>query len=94
MICSTPVISTDCISGPREILAPDTDINFQLQENIELAKNGILYPIDDVKSLSIAIMSILNDEEKQKEYIQNAREKTKDYALSIIMDKYKKVLMI
>lgn len=47
MACGTPVISTDCKSGPGEI--------------IEHGKNGILVPVGDCKSLSEAIIRVLED---------------------------------
>jgi N-acetylgalactosamine-N,N'-diacetylbacillosaminyl-diphospho-undecaprenol 4-alpha-N-acetylgalactosaminyltransferase len=94
MICSIPVISTDCISGPREILAPHTDINFQLKSNIELTKNGILYPVDDENSLTLAIKTMLSDNVKQKEYIANGLEQSQQYALKKIIEKYKEVLCV
>ena len=94
MICQTPVISTDCISGPREILAPNTDINFQLQTGIELADNGILYPVDNEEGLKLAIETMLNDTTKQKKYIANAFEKSQEYALKEIIEKYKEVLCV
>ena len=94
MICETPVISTDCISGPREILAPNTDINFQLKSNIELAHNGILYPVDNKKSLKLAIETMLNDTEMQEKYIKNGLEKSQEYALKKIIEKYKEILCV
>ncbi len=94
MICSTVVISTDCISGPREILSPSTDINLQLKKDIELAQNGILYPIDDINSLIKAINTLLNDTEKQKVYQANGLEKSQEYALKKIIEKYKEVLCV
>lgn len=94
MICETPVISTDCISGPREILAPNTDINFQLQTGIELAHNGILYPVDNEESLKLAIETMLNDKVQQEKYIANAFEKSQEYALKKIIEKYKEVLCV
>jgi len=94
MICNTPVISTDCISGPREILAPDTDINFQLREGIELAENGILYPINNQKNLLKAINILLNNKEQQQIYRQNGLEKSKTYALETIIEQYKEALGI
>jgi len=47
MACGTPVIATDCKSGPGEI--------------IEHGKNGILVPVGDYKSLSLAIIKVLTD---------------------------------
>lgn len=47
MACGTPVISTDCKSGPGEI--------------IEHEKSGILVPVQDYRSLSKAIIRVLSD---------------------------------
>ncbi|CAA6817419.1 MAG: Unknown protein [uncultured Sulfurovum sp.] len=94
MICATPVISTDCISGPREILAPNSNINFQLKSNIELAQNGILYPIDNEQSLTLAINTLLNDKVKQNTYIKNALQQSENYAIKKIIQEYKEILCV
>jgi glycosyltransferase involved in cell wall biosynthesis len=45
MACQLPVISTDCTSGPREILAPGTH---EIQtERPEFAEYGVLVPVFD-----------------------------------------------
>lgn len=43
---NVPIISTDCKAGPREILAPNTDISHQTSE-IETAEYGVLVPVMD-----------------------------------------------
>jgi len=61
LACGLPVISTDCKSGPREILAPKSDILFQLKNGIELVKYGILTPINKEKELTEAMNFMMND---------------------------------
>ena len=94
MICSTAVISTDCISGPREILAPSSNINFQLKEQIELAENGILYPVNDTEALVSAIKLLLEDTNLREGYIKKGIEKSKEYALEKIIEQYKEALCV
>lgn len=41
---SKPIIATDCFTGPRDILAPDTNLSYQTNV-IEKAEYGILVPV-------------------------------------------------
>ncbi len=43
LACGVPVVSVDCPSGPREILAPDTDFN-SVAEGVEFCRYGVLTP--------------------------------------------------
>jgi N-acetylgalactosamine-N,N'-diacetylbacillosaminyl-diphospho-undecaprenol 4-alpha-N-acetylgalactosaminyltransferase len=55
MLCKTLVISSDCPTGPRELLAPDSNLNLRLKEGIENARYGILTPIAKPKGIVDAI---------------------------------------
>ena len=94
MLCGTPVISTDCLSGPREILAPTSDINFQLKEDIEVAQYGILYPIDNTNSLKEAINLLLSDSELYSIYQENGKKEAQRYSVKNIINQYKEALCV
>jgi N-acetylgalactosamine-N,N'-diacetylbacillosaminyl-diphospho-undecaprenol 4-alpha-N-acetylgalactosaminyltransferase len=94
MIFGVPVISTDCISGPREILAPKSDIEFQLKDSIEFAENGILYPVDDMNGLVEALDTLFHDSGMRDRYVKKALEKSKEFSVDKIVEKYKGVLCV
>jgi N-acetylgalactosamine-N,N'-diacetylbacillosaminyl-diphospho-undecaprenol 4-alpha-N-acetylgalactosaminyltransferase len=62
LACGKPVISTDCSSGPRELLAPDTDLYHRAINNYEIGGYGILTPVKDVILLANAMKKMLEDD--------------------------------
>jgi len=61
LACSKPVISTDCSSGPRELLAPATDLHHRAINNYEIGEYGILTPVNDVIALAAAMKKMYED---------------------------------
>jgi N-acetylgalactosamine-N,N'-diacetylbacillosaminyl-diphospho-undecaprenol 4-alpha-N-acetylgalactosaminyltransferase len=92
MACGCAIISSDCKSGPREILAPNTDINVKLEYGFEKAEFGILYAISDVLSLSAAIKLLFDDECLLAHYKSASNRRARDFAIPDITDKFLKVV--
>jgi glycosyltransferase involved in cell wall biosynthesis len=104
MVCGVPVISSDCRSGPREILAPNTDFNYQTQKP-EFAEYGILMPVFEVKYKSAeeplggkeimwveTIDKLLEDESLRKNYSEKAKQRAEDFRIEKIVQEWKEVL--
>lgn len=106
MSCGLPVISSDCLSGPREILAPDTDIDYQARD-IEYAQYGILTPTCDGKFyqaehsltkeeriLSKVIVAILKNKRLKKQYEKKSFERARDFDIYRIINYWLRLFRI
>ena len=94
LACGLPIISTDCQSGPREILAPDSDVNFQLKEEIELAEYGILTPIKNLDKLQEAMSLMINNESLRKKYQDKAKQRANDFRIDKIIKQYEEIICV
>jgi glycosyltransferase involved in cell wall biosynthesis len=104
MACGVCVVSSDCRSGPREILAPNTDFNYQTQKP-EFAEYGILMPVFEVKYKSAeepfggkemmwveTIDKLLEDENLRKNYSEKAKQRAEDFRIEKIVQEWREVL--
>jgi N-acetylgalactosamine-N,N'-diacetylbacillosaminyl-diphospho-undecaprenol 4-alpha-N-acetylgalactosaminyltransferase len=92
MLCETMVISSDCLSGPREILSPNSDCSIRLVERIEMCEFGILYPVGGVGCLVEAIREVLEDDALRYSYQEKALQRAKLFSVKNIAQTYAKVL--
>lgn len=100
LACSTPVISSDCKSGPREILAPSTDFSF-ITNKIEFSEFGILTPpfeqqllnyeiaiTQEEKFLADAIIELYQNKDLRESYSQKGPLRAADFSTNKIIQNY------
>ena len=91
MACGLPIVSTDCKSGPREILAPDSDEVYFLKDDIEYSKYGVLVPENNIELLAQGIKKICDNTLLDK-YKSKSLERAKNFDKSIIIEQYVKLI--
>ena len=103
MACGVPCVSTNCKTGPKELLI-DGEQPIKITD-IFAADNGILVPCFDGvpdfdlsnknenhKIFADALSMLLNDENLRKKYSEKGIERAKKNDYKIIGDEYKKLL--
>lgn len=78
MSCGIPAISTDCPSGPREIL--------------DGGKYGVLVPMSDPGAIADAIARFVADPALRADYARRAREGTARFEVGAIMERFLEVV--
>lgn len=94
LACQLPIISTDCQSGPREILCSSHDIKTQLKDDIELLEYGILTPVNDLDSFIKSMKLIMNNEALRYTYKSRAINRVNDFKVADIIQKWIDILKV
>ena len=103
--CQIPVISTDCISGPREILNPNSNFLNKVTNKIDYAEYGILTPVcngvmykkdDDLSQEEIllykAIIDIISNKKMNQHYRKMSKIRSVDFEINKIIKQWEKLL--
>jgi len=91
LACGMAIISTDCPSGPREILAPASDISSRLYEGVEESEYGVLIPTGKLQPLLDA-MVLMSSPQKREGFRKQAVKRAYAFEPRGQMEEYKKVL--
>lgn len=72
MQSGTPVIASDCVTGPREVLKD--------------GECGILFPVGDVTALKKALWTLLQNKPLRNQFVEKGYLRAKDFHSEVILD--------
>lgn len=106
MACGLPIVSTDCNSGPRDLLAPSTDPAIRA-EGIDPVEFGVLTPklsgneglLDEPlepeeEAFAQALLRMLDSRELRQRYSRLGELRIRDFTLESIAAQWAQVLQV
>ncbi|WP_432662623.1 glycosyltransferase family 4 protein [Wukongibacter baidiensis] len=78
MTVGMPVVATDCLCGPREIITDQVD--------------GVLIEPENIEELAESMHELMNDENKRRYIGENAKESIKRFEINNVMEMWSEVI--
>ncbi|MDY3547631.1 glycosyltransferase [Riemerella anatipestifer] len=91
MSVGLPVISTNCMSGPLELLNEGEEVDIE-SGCFFVAKYGILINVGDVEALSQALLYLRDNIEVRKKMSEKSLERAKDFYIENIYSDFVKII--
>jgi glycosyltransferase involved in cell wall biosynthesis len=92
MAVGCPVISSDCPTGPREILAPGTQ-GLSDPGTPVYARYGVLFKAGDIKAMTSGIERLLEDNGLRADYARLGRSRMMDFNIKKTVENYMEILL-
>lgn len=92
LACKKPIISTDCKSGPREILYDEFNSIKNKIIEIEIADYGILVPVGDSQQLFLAMKKMIENKSMYDTFCKTAYNRALQFDTDAILIQYENLL--
>jgi len=92
MACALPIISTDCQTGPRELLAPATDYRTRGLDRCEHGEYGLLVPVGDRAAMTEAMAEMMQNTGMRNHYKARCAGKAAEYDSRIVMEEFRQII--
>lgn len=92
MACGLPVISTDCKTGPRDLLAPGSQPGWDSGQTTQHGQYGVLVPVDDPAALSIAMREMIERPDLRDQLRTRGYERIRDRTKEVVVGKIRSTI--
>jgi N-acetylgalactosamine-N,N'-diacetylbacillosaminyl-diphospho-undecaprenol 4-alpha-N-acetylgalactosaminyltransferase len=92
LACGLPVISTDCQTGPRELLMPTEVAKSKQDSVIEFGRHGVLVPVGNIQAMSEAMCEMMTNHEMRIAYKEIASNKAREFDQTIISEEFRQII--
>jgi N-acetylgalactosamine-N,N'-diacetylbacillosaminyl-diphospho-undecaprenol 4-alpha-N-acetylgalactosaminyltransferase len=93
MACGLPVISTNCKSGPAELVSPEEEPIFDPTTPFKICEYGILTRVGDVNGLSMAMRHLSENKDLASDLAKKGIVRIKPFDSEEVLHQYESLLL-